>query len=106
MRCKGFNGDAVYPEDCKAMIETALNFYGCLNVLVNNIGFGLSNSRSNTSRSVGITKIDDREWDDALDMKLKSAMLASRVSIPEISKTGGCSIINISSCDAFFSGDH
>jgi NAD(P)-dependent dehydrogenase (short-subunit alcohol dehydrogenase family) len=101
-----FTGDAVCPEDCKAMIETALNFFGCLNVLVNNVGFGLSSSRSNTSRSVGITEIDDREWDDALDMNLKSAMLASRAAIPEMSKTGGGSIINISSCDAIASADH
>ena len=73
---------------------------------MNNVGFGLSSSRSNTSRSVGITEIDDREWDDAMDMNLKSAMLTSRAEIPEMSKTGGGSIINISSCDAIASADH
>ena len=41
-----------------------------------------------------------------MDMNLKSAMLASRVAIPEMSKTGGGSIINISSCDAIASADH
>ena len=101
-----FIGDAVSPEDSQAMIEKTVNIFGCLNVLVNNVGYGLSSSRSNTSRSAGITMIDDKEWNDALDMNLKSAMLASRAAIPEMIKTGGGSIINISSCDAIASADH
>ena len=101
-----FIGDAVSPEDIQAMIEKTVNIFGCLNVLVNNVGYGLSSSRSNTSRSAGITMIDDKEWNDALDMNLKSAMLASRAAIPEMIKTGGGSIINISSCDAIASADH
>ena len=101
-----FSGDSVNSDDCKAMVAKAVECFGCLNVLVNNVGYGLSSSQSNTSRSIGISNIDEKEWNDALDMNLNSAMLASRSVIPEMAKNGGGSIINISSCDALASADH
>ena len=98
-------GDATRTEDSEAMIAAALKYFGGLDVLVNNLGYG-GPSGINLKRSKGISEIDEQEWTDAFDMNLNSAMLASRYAIPVMAKSGGGSIINVSSCDAISSADH
>ena len=98
-------GDATRTEDSEAMIAAALKYFGGLDVLVNNLGYG-GPSGINLKRSKGISEIDEQEWTDAFDMNLNSAMLASRHAIPVMAKAGGGSIINVSSCDAISSADH
>ena len=99
-----FIGDATSEEDSKAMIENAENQFGRLDVLVNNLGYGGPTRRKKKlSKSRGITEIDKQNWAAAFDMNLNSAMLASRYAIPVMAKTGGGSIINVSSCDGMSS---
>ena len=100
-----FLGDATRTEDSEAMIAAALKYFGGLDVLVNNLGYG-GPSGINLKRSKGISEIDEQEWTDAFDMNLNSAMLASRHAIPVMAKARGGSIINISSCDGISSADH
>ena len=98
-------GDATRTEDSEAMIAAALKYFGGLDVLVNNLGYG-GPSGINLKRSKGISEIDEQEWTDAFNVNLNSAMLASRHAIPVMAKAGGGSIINVSSCDGISSADH
>jgi len=96
-----FTGDGTQSEDNRAMVAAAVERYGGLHVLVNNLGFGgLSRSSSGTSSGVGIAEFDENELEQALDLNLKSAMFASKHAIPAMIVSGGGSIINLSSCDA------
>ena len=101
-----FVGDATKNGESAAMIAAALDHFGRLDVLVNNLGYGKSSSRINRQRGRGVAEINEQEWEDAFALNLSSAMLASRYAIPVMAKSGGGSIINISSCDAISSADH
>ena len=97
-------GDATRTEDSEAMVAASLKYFGGLDVLVNNLGWGGKSAIDNNgTRSKGISEIDEQEWTDAFDMNLNSAMLASRHAIPVMAKAGGGSIINVSSCDGMSS---
>ena len=106
-----FVGDATKSEESAAMITAASDHFERLDVLVNNLGYGpdavaRSYLKSNSRRGMGVAEINDREWKDAFDINLNSAMLASRYAIPVMARSGGGSIINLSSCDAISSADH
>ena len=92
-----FIGDATNADDSRAMIAAAVERYGGLHVLVNNLGFGGRSSR--WSEGLGLTGVDEEYWEIAFDLNLKSAMLASNHAIPAMTTSGGGSTINISSVD-------
>jgi meso-butanediol dehydrogenase/(S,S)-butanediol dehydrogenase/diacetyl reductase len=82
-------GDVTKLEDVKRMVETALKFTGRLDVLVNNAAIDPG----------GATVVDqDVElWHRVLETNLTGPMLLMKESIPYMIKSGGGSIINISS---------
>jgi NAD(P)-dependent dehydrogenase (short-subunit alcohol dehydrogenase family) len=84
-------GDVTRPDDCARMVQTAVDEYGGLDILVNNVGV-----------STPGTILDHTEeiWDQMLDVNLKSVFLVSRPAIPEMVRRGGGSIVNISSIGA------
>ena len=100
-------GDATRTEDSEAMVAASLKYFGGLDVLVYNLGWGgKSEIHNNGKRRGGISEIDEKKWADAFKVNLNSAMLASRHAIPVMAKAGGGSIINVSSCDGISSADH
>ena len=99
-----FTGDTTKNDNCQAMVATALERYGTLQILVNNLGFG--GRSSNEGLSQGISEINEDEWDQGFDLNLRSAMLASKNAIPAMITSGGGSIINVSSCDAIAAATH
>ena len=102
-----FIGDGTRTEDTRAMVATAVERYGGLHVLVNNLGFGgLSRASNVLGKGSGIAEIDETEWEQAMELNLKSSMLASKHAIPAMVASGGGSIINLSSCDAIAAADH
>jgi meso-butanediol dehydrogenase/(S,S)-butanediol dehydrogenase/diacetyl reductase len=82
-------GDVTKLEDVKKMVETALKFAGKLDVLVNNAAIDPG----------GATVVDqDVElWHRVLETNLTGPMLLMKESIAYMIKSGGGSIINISS---------
>ena len=100
-----FTGDATQSEDSRALIAAAVERYGRLDVLVNNLGFGGMTHRDR-GLGKGVSEIDEDEWQRAFDINLKTAMLASKFAIPAMIQSGGGSIINLSSCDALAAATH
>ena len=83
-----FVGDVTSNEDMREMAEAARSRYGNVNVLVNNVGINGPGS---------VTDVDVDFWDTVLAVNLKSVMLCSRHTIPQMIEAGGGSIVNVSS---------
>ena len=90
-----FVGDATCSADSRAMIESAVERYGGLHVLVNNLGFGGRSVAWGNQR--GLTDLNEARWQQAIKLNLNSAMLASKHAIAPMTTTGGGSIINTAS---------
>ena len=86
-----FAADVTRAADCEAMVQAALDGFGRLDILVNNIGLA----------SVG-TVVDTSEeaWDRALAINLRTAFLACKHSVPPMVAQGAGAIVNISSISA------
>jgi NAD(P)-dependent dehydrogenase (short-subunit alcohol dehydrogenase family) len=74
--------------DCKAMVQAAVERYGRLDILDNNVGISVR---------ADVLEVTEEQWDRVMAVNVKSIMLASKYAIPEMKKAGGGSIINISS---------
>jgi len=74
--------------DCKAMVQAAVERYGRLDVLDNNVGISVR---------ADVLEVKEEDWDRVMAVNVKSIMLAAKYAIPEMKKAGGGSIINISS---------
>jgi NAD(P)-dependent dehydrogenase (short-subunit alcohol dehydrogenase family) len=77
--------------DCEQMIGVAIEKYGRLDILHNNVGIG--------SRQ-GIREVTEDEWDRVMDVNLKSIIFSTQAAIPHMEAAGGGSIINIASIAA------
>ena len=74
--------------DCKAMVDAALERYGRLDILDNNVGISVR---------ADVLEVTEEQWDKVMAVNVKSIVLAAKHAIPAMKKTGGGSIINISS---------
>ena len=72
--------DVSQSDDVKRMIDNTIGQYGRIDVLFNNAGISPSGS---------ITEITEVEWDECLNIDLKSIFLASKYTIPHMQQQGG-----------------
>ena len=80
--------DVTQPEATQAMAAFAVERYGRLDILHNNVGVGAGGNTVTVSLA---------DWDRILQTNLTSAMLCCRACIPKMREVGGGSIINVSS---------
>jgi len=85
--------DVSDPIQVKTMVEKTVKKFGKLDILVNNAG-------KNPAREFSLEDTTEEEWDEYMGTNAKGSWLASKYSIPEIRKSGGGSIIMISSISA------
>jgi NAD(P)-dependent dehydrogenase (short-subunit alcohol dehydrogenase family) len=83
-----FGADVTRAADCRAMVEAAVDRWGGLDVLHNNVGI--------ESRH-GLMETTEAEWDRVMAVDLKSMLLASQAAVPALERRGGGSIICVSS---------
>lgn len=86
-----FAADVSKAQDCQAMVAAAVERYGKINILHNNVGIGSTGT---------VVDIDLEEWDRVMEVNLKSMVLTSRFAIPQMIAAGGGAIVNISSLAA------
>jgi 3-oxoacyl-[acyl-carrier protein] reductase len=70
------------------VIDAAINEFGRIDVVVNNVG---------TAQGAGLEATSDAEWQAAFDQTLFPAIRMSRLAVPHIRKQGSGSIIIVSS---------
>src|SRR3954464_2290560 len=83
-----FKCDVSKAADCKAMVEAAVERYGRLDILDNNVGISVR---------ADVLEVTEEQWDKVMAVNVKSIVLASKYAIPHMQRAGGGSIINISS---------
>jgi NAD(P)-dependent dehydrogenase (short-subunit alcohol dehydrogenase family) len=86
-----FEGDMTRAADCEAMVKAAVDTFGTVDILVNNIGLPIV---------APVTDLTEEEWDRGLDVNLRTAFLASKYTIPVMVEQGRGSIVNVSSITA------
>lgn len=86
-----FSADVTNLSNCQAMVRAAIDRYGKLDILHNNVGIDHTGT---------VVSSDLSDWDRVMNINLHSMVLTSRCAIPEMVKGGGGSITNISSVAA------
>lgn len=86
------DADVAEEAQCRAMVETALNQYGRLDLLDNNVGIPSKGS---------VVEEDPEVWRRVMQVNVDSMFLASRQAIPAMIKTAGSgAIVNVASIAA------
>ena len=69
--------------------------FGALAILVNNAGI---------NKPTDFDKVTDSDWDEIVDTNLKGPYIVAQVFLPLLAKSGGGSIVNISSVSGQYGG--
>jgi NAD(P)-dependent dehydrogenase (short-subunit alcohol dehydrogenase family) len=80
--------DVAKAAECQAMVRAAIERFGRLDILHNNVGISVR---------ADVLEVTEEQWDRVMATNVKSIVLASKYAIPEMIKAGGGSIINVSS---------
>ncbi len=81
--------DVSQKADVDAMVRTAIEAFGGLDIVVNNAGI--------THRNRSLMEVSEGEFDRIYAVNVKSIYLSTIAAVPKIEKRGGGSIINIAS---------
>jgi NAD(P)-dependent dehydrogenase (short-subunit alcohol dehydrogenase family) len=86
-----FAADVTRAADCQGMVEAAVARFGTVDILVNNVGLA----------SLGtVVDVTEEAWDQAFDVNLRTAFLASKFAVPVMIEQGAGAIVNIASISA------
>lgn len=85
--------DVTEPRDVKELIKRTVDRFKKLDILINNAG-------KNPTREFTVEDTTEEEWDEYQAINAKGSFLCSKYAIPQIRKSGGGSIIMISSISA------
>ena len=85
------HGDAGTSEGCRSTVDTAVESYGGVNVLFNNVGIQPPDSY------LDAVDLPEETWDKIIAVNLKSRFLMAKYSVPHMRKAGGGVIISTAS---------
>ena len=83
--------DVTRPADCAAMVQAALERFGRLDFLDNNVGIGSRGS---------VVDLAEDEWRRVMQVNVETMFLAAKHAIPAMRRAGGGAIVNVSSISA------
>jgi meso-butanediol dehydrogenase / (S,S)-butanediol dehydrogenase / diacetyl reductase len=88
-------GDASDEACCQEAVQTAVERFGGVDILVANAGVECFGSA---------TELDPEQWRETLRINLDSVLLSARAAIPQMRRRGGGSIIVLGSVASLFAG--
>lgn len=91
--CSACRVDITRAQECRTAAEHCLNTYGRIDILHNNVGFGLP-------KAGGILACSEADWDLIMNTNLKGMFNTCRAVLPQMIKQGSGAILNISSVAA------
>ncbi|KIL42240.1 short-chain dehydrogenase [Gordoniibacillus kamchatkensis] len=74
--------------DCEQAVQQTAAAFGRIDILFNNAG---------VIRRKSVVELEEREWDQVIDISLKGAYLLSKFAIPVMADGGGGTIVNTGS---------
>ena len=92
-----FCGDMTRAADCDAMVQAALDAFGTVDILVNNIGVAIMGNVLDTS---------EEDFDRQLSLSLKTTFLASKSAVAVMAAQRSGAIVNIGSIAGFRGGNY
>jgi 2-deoxy-D-gluconate 3-dehydrogenase len=93
VRVLGLQVDVREEAQIRATVQKVLDTFGRMDILVNNAGMNIRKMPQDYQVS---------EWDDIIDVNLRSAFLCSQAVYPSMKAAGGGKIINIGSMTSIF----
>jgi NAD(P)-dependent dehydrogenase (short-subunit alcohol dehydrogenase family) len=85
--------DLSTPDGPARLVETAIEAFGRLDILVNNVG-------AVKPRTGGFLTVTDDDWANALNLNLLAAVRTTRAALPHLLDAGSAAIISIASINA------
>lgn len=85
------DADVSQAEVCRGLVETAVETWGGVDILCNNVGIQPQESY------LPAHELPEEMWDRIIDVNLKSRFLMTKYCVPEMKKRGGGVIINMAS---------
>jgi NAD(P)-dependent dehydrogenase (short-subunit alcohol dehydrogenase family) len=86
-----FKADVSSVNDCSRAVNRIIELFGKLDIVSNNAGI---------QRYGTVESTPEDEWDDVMNINLKSVFYICKYAIPHLKKTKGC-IVNMTSVQAF-----
>jgi NAD(P)-dependent dehydrogenase (short-subunit alcohol dehydrogenase family) len=83
--------DVTQTRDCAAMVQAALDTFGRLDLLDNNVGIGSRGS---------VVDEPEESWRRVMQVNVETMFLAAKHAIPAMRRAGGGAIVNVSSISA------
>ncbi len=91
------SADVTKSESCAAAVKAAVDAWGRVDILVNNVGIG--------GPLGSVVDVDIEAWDRAMRVNVTSMMLMSKYAIPQMRKQGAGAIVNLASIDGLRGGN-
>jgi NAD(P)-dependent dehydrogenase (short-subunit alcohol dehydrogenase family) len=88
--------DVSREHEVEAVVAAVVEAFGRIDVLVNNAGITGANKPTH--------ELTEEEWDRVMDVNVKGVFLCTKHAIPHLRRTGGGSIVNLSSVYGIVSG--
>lgn len=88
----GVTGSNLVPDDLKRFVDTAVDSFGGVDVVVNSAGHGPKGE---------LLEISDEDWHHALDVYMLNVVRIARLVTPSLIARGGGAIVNVSTFAAF-----
>ncbi len=86
--CRTYHCDVTNSTEVEAMIEACVAQFGCIDILVNNVGGSVPGNA---------VDLNLEDWQHQLDFNLTSSFIACKYVIPHMESQGKGAIVNISS---------
>ena len=88
--------DVASSESCKHAVDRALEAYGAVNILINNVGV--------TGPPGNAVEVDPDAFDRAMRINVTSMVMMAKHAIPPMIEAGGGAIVNLSSVSGLLGG--